>query len=392
MSAMLELARTSLPPVELDGVAILENIRALRPMLRERSDEIELGRRVPDDVVALLRASGAMRMMMPRAWGGPEMNLVDINIALEELALGNAAAAWCVMIQLDSGLYSGMLEEDTGRRLYPSLDTATSNVIRAAGRARQVEGGYIVNGRWSFASGCLHTDLFAGGCLLYGDDGDEPLKDEAGQPLHRMALARRDQLIAHDTWHTLGLRGTGSCDIEIKDLFLPADQLFDLGGRAHDGALYRWPAVLCAKMPGVVLGLARNAIETVEAILRERKEASDQATLALAKAHTLYASARAYVHGALAALGARLDAGELPDEAERVAVFLSRANAFQSARDAVQLLFDALGGAAIYAGQSALERHLRDINTACQHVMAQRRGQEAAGRLILGFDAQFSFL
>jgi alkylation response protein AidB-like acyl-CoA dehydrogenase len=389
---MLELAPAPLPPVELDGAAILENIRALRPLLQARSDEIELGRRVPDDVVALLRKAGALRMMMPRAWGGPEMNLIDINVALEELALGNAAAAWCVMIQLDSGLYSGMLDAEVARRLYPSLDTATSNVIRAAGRAQQVEDGYIVNGRWSFASGCLHTDLFAGGCLLYADDGDEPLKDEAGQPLHRMALARREQLISHDTWHTLGLRGTGSCDIEIKDLFLPAGQLFDLASPSHDGPMYRWPAVLCAKMPGVVLGLARGAIETFAAILRERKEASEQATLALAEAQSLYASARAYAHGALAALDARLAAGELPDEAERVAVFLSRVNAFQSARAAVQQLFDALGGAAIYTGQSALERHLRDINTACQHVMAQRRGQQAAGRLMLGFDAQFSFL
>ena len=82
-------------PAALDAGRILANIRALRPVLQERGEEIEQGRRLPADVVDLLRRAGAFRMMMPRAWGGPEMNPMQANEALEELALGNAAAAWC---------------------------------------------------------------------------------------------------------------------------------------------------------------------------------------------------------------------------------------------------------------------------------------------------------
>src|SRR5262245_9372969 len=117
---------------DLDAAQILANIRALRPMLQTRGNEIDELRRIPDDILEAVRASGAFRMMMPRKWGGPEMNPMQINEALEELAIGNGAVAWCVMIQTDSGQYSGFLTPEAGQRMYGDLDSATSNVIRAA--------------------------------------------------------------------------------------------------------------------------------------------------------------------------------------------------------------------------------------------------------------------
>jgi alkylation response protein AidB-like acyl-CoA dehydrogenase len=312
------------------------------------------------------------------------MNFMQLNEALEELAMGNAAVAWCVMIQTDSGQYSGMLDEKVARQMYPRLDMTTSNVIRPAGRALKVEGGYMVNGRWPFASGCLHTDWFAGGCHVFDSEGKSPLLDASGQPAHRMIVAKREEFLIHDTWYTTGLRGTGSNDIEAKDLFIPEERMFSFDNPSHPGALYLWPSVLCAKMPGVVLGIARSAIETVTLFMRSKKMKSEYIALAVADAQTLYASARAYVHHSLATVWNRLEAGQLPTEQERIAVFLARANAFQASRSAVQLVFDAFGGPAVYAKKTALERHLRDLNTACQHTFGQRRAQLAAGELMLG--------
>lgn len=369
---------------QLEAADILANIRALRPSLQARGAEIEELRRIPEDVLEAVRQTGAFRMMMPRAWGGPEMNPMQLNEALEELAVGNAAVAWCVMIQIDSGQYSGLLDPKVARRLFPRLDATTSNVIRAAGRAQKVEGGYLVNGRWPFASGCQHAEWFAGGCHVFEADGSGPVTGEDGRPLHRMVIAKRDEFIIHDTWHTTGLRGTGSNDIEAKDLFVPADHMFGFDAQSHAGALYQWPAILVAKMPGVVLGIARSAIELVTLYMRSKKMKSEYVALAVADAQTQYASSRAYVYSTLETLWARLQAGQQPTEQERIAIYLARANAFQSARQAVQILFDAFGGPAVYSKKTPLERHLRDLTTACQHTFGQRRAQLAAGEMMLG--------
>lgn len=381
------------PVRELSGEEILANIKAIGPALHARGSDIEELRRIPGDILDIVRQSGAFRMMMPRKWGGPQMNPMQINEALEELATGNAAVAWVVMIQMDSGLYSGLLDEKIARQMYSQLDMTTSNVIRAAGRARRVDGGYVVNGRWPFASGCLHTDWFAGGCLVFEDDGSGPLLNASGQPLNHMIMATREEFQIHDTWYTTGLRGTGSNDIEARNLFVPEERVFTFEDASHEGALYQWPALLCAKMPGVVLGIARAAIENVTGFMKDKKVKTERASLAVADAHALYASARSYVYHSLNVLWARLESGQQPTEQERVDVFLARANAFQASRAAVQILFDAVGGPAVYARKSVLERHLRDLNTACQHIMAQRGGQLAAGELILGaYEESYPFL
>jgi alkylation response protein AidB-like acyl-CoA dehydrogenase len=382
-------------PAVLDAAGLLANVRALRPALQERGEEIEQGRRLPADVVEMLRRAGAFRMMMPRAWGGPEMNPMQANEVLEELALGNAAAAWCAMIQMDSGLYSAYLNEELAHGMFGALDVSASNVLRPSGRARPVDGGYLVSGRWPFASGCLHADWFVGACLLYHDDSDRPTLNEHGAATFRMVVIRPAELVIHDTWHTTGLRGTGSNDIEADGVFVPHERSFSLhdgSSPARPGALYRWPAMLSAKMPGVVLGIARSAIETVCATLHGRKDAWEHTVLAVADAQTLYGAARAYMYGSLEALWRRLEGGEQPNEAERAAVALSRAHAFHAARQVVQLMYDAQGGAAVYSRKSVLDRHLRDINTACQHMMAQRKGQHAAAALLLGAEVPFSFI
>jgi alkylation response protein AidB-like acyl-CoA dehydrogenase len=382
-------------PAILDASRILANVRALRPTLLERGEEIEQGRRLPADVDNMLRRAGAFRMMMPRTWGGPEMNPMQVNEALEELALGSAAAAWCAMIQMDSGLYSAYLDEDVARGIFGSLDVSASNVLRPSGRAQPIDGGYVVSGRWPFASGCLHADWFVGACLLYHDDSDRPTLNERGAATFRMVVMQPADLTIHDTWYTTGLRGTGSNDIEANGVFVPHERCFSLhdgAPPAHPGALYRWPAMLSAKMPGVVLGIARSAIETVCATLHGRKDAWEHTVLAVADAQTLYGAARAYVYSSLEALWRRLEAGEMPNEAERAAVALSRAHAFHAARQVVQLMYDAQGGGAVYSRNSVLDRHLRDINTACQHMMAQRKSQHAAAALLLGAEVPFSFI
>src|SRR5262249_40230792 len=131
----------------LDAAGILARVRALQPALQARGEEIDALRRIPDDLVEDVRRTGVLRMMAPRAWGGPELSPVEANVVLEELALGNAAVAWCAMIQMDGGLYGGWLPRDAAREVLPRLDMGMSNVIRPLGRARRVDGGVVASGR-----------------------------------------------------------------------------------------------------------------------------------------------------------------------------------------------------------------------------------------------------
>lgn len=375
---------------------ILENVKGIQSMLQARGVEIDELRRIPEDIIEKVRQTGAFRMMMPHSWGGSELNPMQINHILEELSVGNASVAWCVMIQNDGAQYSGYLDDGVARQMYPSVDMATSNVVQPRGRAVTVDGGFIVNGLWPFASGCMHTDWFAGGCHVYVEGDDRPQVDSKGVPIHCMILARRDDFHIHDTWNTTGLRGTGSHDIEAHDLFVPKEHSFSFNmfeNVPRPGPLYLWPSILNAKMPGVVLGIARNAIETVVDYMKERKVKSERVSLAVADAQTHYASARAYVYASLEALWDKLTRQQFPNEQERIAIFLSRTNAFHASRAAVQLMYDVLGGEAVYTRKYPLDRNLRDINTACQHILGQRKAQQAAAELFLGvLDKPFPFL
>ncbi|NOX92131.1 MAG: hypothetical protein GXP18_06690 [Gammaproteobacteria bacterium] len=386
-----ERSKKTRQKVKLNCDKIMANINELRPMLQARSNEIDEARAIPDDIVESLREAGVFRMMVARSRGGPEMNPMQVNDALEELSVGNASVAWCAMIQMDSGQYSGLLDRDVARKLYPHLDMTTSNVVQPKGRAQKTKGGYIVNGVWHFASGCQHTDWFSGGCHVFEKDSDIPLKNENGKPLYIMILGKREQFIIHDTWYTTGLRGTGSNDVEAVDLFVPAENTFSFNFRENvspNSPLYSWPSILTAKMSGVVLGIARSAIETAVLVIREREIKSEQALLSITDAQVHYASAKNYVNNSLEALWAKLEKKSWPNKQERLAVFLSRANAFHSSRKAVQIIYDAMGASAVYTHKMPMDRHLRDINTACQHIVAQRRAQQAVADLMLGGEGE----
>src|SRR5262249_16211248 len=141
----------------MSATDILGNARGLNGYLREKSDEIEEARRLPDEVAERLRDAGMFRLMMPKEWGGPEMRPAAEVEGIEELAKGNASAAWCVMIGCDSGFFAGFLEDEAAREIYPRLDMATAGSATPTGRAERVAGGYRVTGQWAFGSGVTHA-------------------------------------------------------------------------------------------------------------------------------------------------------------------------------------------------------------------------------------------
>jgi alkylation response protein AidB-like acyl-CoA dehydrogenase len=271
-------------------------------------------------------------------------------------------------------------------------------MLQPAGRAVRENGGYRVTGRWGFGSGCTHADVMVGGCIIF--EGDQPVISERGLPEWRVMVAPASAFEIHDTWHTTGLAGSGSHDYAASDLFVPAEHSFSLFERARRSEpLYAFNGMFFANMHGVALGLARRAIDCTRAVVSEKRALPDMVLLkdlprvrsALARAELQLGAARAYTYETLDAVWERLcSRGELDPEL-RLALALSRVNAFRAARDVAQLMVDTAGTSAIYA-RSPLDRLLRDAITVTQHVVVQERVLETLGGMLVGEDSKLPFL
>src|SRR3954471_14504401 len=145
-------AQTPVTDPPQTAAEILARAKALAPVLRERSAEIEQARRLPADVGEMLRSAGVFRMCFGREWGGPELTSMEQTEVVEALAYGDASAAWCGAIGANTGLLSNFLQPAVVREMFPSLDTITAGVLAPAGRAEKVPGGFRLSGRWSFGS------------------------------------------------------------------------------------------------------------------------------------------------------------------------------------------------------------------------------------------------
>ncbi|MFD0207090.1 MULTISPECIES: acyl-CoA dehydrogenase family protein [Saccharothrix] len=386
-------------PVSPDSPAaeIMARAKAVAPLLRERAAEIEDARRLPADLVEVLRGTGVFRMGFGRNWGGPELNSVEQTEVIEALSYGDAGAGWCAMIGSDSGLYAQFLDEAVAKEMFTSLDMVTAGLLFPTGRAELVPGGYRLTGRWPFGSGITHADWVISGAFLYRDGQPEPGED--GDPHDsKLFIVPRADVEVIDTWHTTGLAGSGSCDYAITDVFVPEGRTvtFDTV-RNGEGPLAQ-PEVHMRNMPGVPLGVARAALDHVREIASTKvgpagAMADDYRTqVTIADCEADFAATRHAVYAALRRQHEVLSAGGTLDDLtadERAALPLSRRHAFRTARSIVSRLYDLLQTSSIYQ-RSPMDRWLRDTNTMCQHVVAQDRILQSAGAYLLGSKPSFA--
>jgi alkylation response protein AidB-like acyl-CoA dehydrogenase len=375
----------------LESADIFANVDALLPEIRRRRAEIAAARCLPRDLVDDLKTAGVFRIATPREWGGPEMSMPDQLRLLERLAHADGSVGWCVMIGCDIGYYSSFLDDAAARTLWPDLDMVTAGWVLPAGTARRVDGGYLVDGRWSFGSGCTHADVIVGGCIVHDHDGNLEIGPD-GQPVTRIIAAPAENFTIHDTWHTTGLAGSGSNDYSCQQLHVPAEHAFSFSDPVRrDGPLYRFPGSFTVKFHGTVLGLARRALDELIAII-ETKTVMPQmipmrelprAQTELADAETQYRAARAYSYVAVEAMWNALCDGRMPNDDERADILMSRCHAARSARDVTQRAMQLAGTQAIFSS-NPIDQLVRDAMTIAQHVAAGPMMTEAAGAILLG--------
>ena len=377
---------------------IMGRIRQFAPRIRERVQEIEDQRRLPADLVDGLRECGVFRAAMPAEWGGPELTSMEQIALIEELGKVDGSVAWCAMIGMDSGIYAGYLRPEAARTVYPQLDMITAGLVLPVGQAHELDDGYRVDGYWRFGSGSTHADWIVGGCNLFRDG--QLVIGPHGGPVWKLVLMPPAAVTINDNWHTTGLAGTGSYDYTVSGLSVPAEHVFEFNQPFRDSALHRGGVdTITRKMSGVPLGVARAAIDHVYELAEGRVDFPNtpwkqarRVRIAIGECEMKLTVARSAVYSSVEAQWKRLVANEPITPQERANAALTRYYAFRTAREITETLYDLVGGDAVYRDRTPLDRHLRDMTTACQHFVGKHQIVELAGQLLLGEEPDIPLL
>lgn len=377
------------------GNQVLSAVKKIGPVIAARSEEIELNRGLPQDVVELIGPTGAFRLYVPDDLGGPGVNPWESLEALEELAYHDGASGWCAMIGSTTSLMASSLPDPYATELFGSPEAIGGGFAMPSGRAVQTDGGLRVTGRWAWGSGTRHCTTIGGGCFIVDHDGNPaPRPDGLVMPF---VFFEPGDVEFIDNWHSSGLCGTGSGDYAVNNVFVPEGRWaqIGLGKPVRDNSLSRFSffGLFACAVAATAVGIGRRAIDELVVLAESktpqgsskslRQRTPVQADVAIAEARL--AAAWAFVRKAITDSWETAEVGDQPTEEQNRQLRLSATHATQTAADVAESMYKAGGGAAVYR-TSALQRCFRDAFVATQHAMVAPRTFETAGRIRLGLD------
>jgi indole-3-acetate monooxygenase len=375
-------------------------VRGIRDDIRAFSADIERLRRLPPPLVDLLTGTGIFRAGVPASLGGPEVDLVTQIEAFEELGRIEGSVGWCAMIGAQTSWTAGQLPTGEARTIFGSPDARTAGVFAPSGRAVLGRDTVMLTGRWPFASGVTHCQWIALGALVF--DGDQ-LRMDGDRPDARFVFVPVSEIEIEDTWDVSGLRGTGSTHVSCRDVVAPVSRTFPLlaSKPVQPGPLYRLPLLgaLAVGVASVALGVARDALDTLDALAAEKTPTGGRRTLAQrgqvqverATAEAELRSARSLLYEAVDAMWSRAVDGDEPTIEQRADVRLAATNAVRSSASVVDRAYESGGGTSIFAS-SRLQRDFRDVHAITQHIAGGPATLELIGRVLLGVETDVSQL
>ncbi|MGM4958866.1 acyl-CoA dehydrogenase family protein [Bradyrhizobium barranii] len=361
--------------------AMIARTRALVPRLRERAARTEELRHLPTETEKDLHDAGLFRMLQPKRIGGAELDYVALVDCAELLGMADASVAWNLANLASHHWMLGMFEQkaqDLVWRRDPDALIASSFIF-PAGRATRVEGGYRLHGSWPFSSGVASCEWNMLASVVYSDD-------EADGIEYRIFLLPKVDYKVLDTWNVTGLRGTGSCDVEVRDTFV-ADYMTvavgDLAGGPTPGSkvnpnpLYSLPvfSLFPYVLSGVALGNAQVCLDDYAEVARHRISTYNRAKLSdfqstqikIAEASAKIDAARLIMRSACvnAMEDARRD--RTPDMATKTRYRRDGAFSVNLCTDAVSMLFAASGARGLFT-TGVLQRQFRDAHAINSHL------------------------
>jgi alkylation response protein AidB-like acyl-CoA dehydrogenase len=369
---------------------LVQAARDAGELIEAHADKAERDRRLPKKVIDALRDAQLLRMCVPTAYGGPEADPVTMAKAIEAVAVADGAAGWITMIASTTSSLSVFLPSDWADKIYGDRRVITAGVFAPNGTATAADDGWLVDGRWQWGSGVHHCQWVVGGVIA--EDGRQQV----------MIFESADVTI-HDTWHTSGLRGTASNDFSVCQAVVPSGRAITLGVSQGDVEfpLATFPnfTLLAIGVAAVALGIARRAIDEFVEVAGEKRPQFGQRTIAqmgvpqadLAKAEAAVRSARAFLFDEVEQAWQTASSGDTVDLASRARMRLAGVNAAEAAARAVDSVYTMSGGTSIFES-SQLQRCLRDVHVATQHIAVAPRLYETLGKTFLGAEINSTML
>ena len=389
-------------PADIEAQPVVRAAAALQPAIRRYREEIEREQRLPPALVDELRAAGFYRLVIPRALGGLEVDPLTYLRVVELLAEGAGSVGWNLANNSIGQLVTLGLPDEGVREVHgQGPATIAGTAVQGGGQAAPVAGGYRVSGRWQFGSGCQESSWMLGSFQVL-DDGRPRLGPE-GRPLYwRGVFARAEAEIVPGSWDVAGLRGTGSFDWTVKDVFLPERRTMPHAGIPLDNQWERWPGVTYA-LPtqcwvgphhsAVITGIARAGIDALidlaggktprgrTGLLCDNPQVQD----AVGRADAILNAGRAYRTAMITELWNTVAAGNATTLEQRARCRLASVYAADSARQAMDLVYRH-GGSTSFKRESRLAECWRDLHVVGQTVTIAPEWYPIGGRVYLGID------
>lgn len=380
---------------------LLRAVREIEPVIRQHAAEAERDRKLAAPVAQAMHQAGLYRLWRPKAFGGFELELIDALRIIEEVSRIDSAAGWNLQIAVAHDMFAPWFGDQAAQEIF-SVDAIPVGAFNPARKAVPVEGGYRITGRTSYVSGAHHATAFIGFANIY--DGDKLRVDANGAPETRLIAVPASEVDIVDNWNTMGMRGSGSHDVDMQDVFIPEHWAVPWGplekpGSAYHGPLYRltvWPAIAALVAPA--LGVARAAIdETIELIINKTpafgtKTLKDNSVVQakLATAEAKLGASRAYFFDTFEEAWREAVAGRPITLKLKGKMQLAMTHATLECAEAVRLVHEIAGASGIRE-EHAFARHFRDVHVIAQHGFTNASKLESVGQILLGLDPEWPF-
>lgn len=354
------------------------------------AEATERNRKLAPELARDLAAAGMFKLFVPSEIGGLELSPVEGNRLIYELARHDASSAWVSMIGSTAALGAAFIAPEISADMFAAPARITCGIFAPNGRAVKNGDTYRVSGRWAWASGSANADYIGLGCLEV---------DAAGAPLPerppRLVMVPREEIIFHDTWHTIGLCGTSSGDVELDNVEIPVAHSYTISAQKpwSDSALYKMPyfGFLATGVAAVALGNAQAALHDIHELALQKTPAGHSRALAekssvqsaLAEAEAQLRSADAFYWQVLENIWHAVTHGADITPAARADLRLISTFAVRTSLQVIRTAHDIAGGSSVYK-DLPLQRRLRDAETMSQHMITNAATFELVGRVKLG--------
>ena len=343
-------------------------------------------------------------MLAPTAHGGLELPITDVLKVWEAVARIDSAAAWNLVMNQSIAAFAAWLPEEGAKELFAQPPVTVAGALFPPAGARRVEGGWLITGRVPFASGCHSAAWLAMPAVEL--DGDQPKIDPGtGQPAPFGAFFPRSDAEILDTWHTVGMRGTGSADISVTDLFVPDRRTMPVAPLSKPAPGFEGPLYWMMPFPPILgeatvsVGVAAAAVDAAIEVVSTKVPAYQATPLreqqlahhGLGKALARVNAARDTLHAAANAAYEEAAAASPLSWPTKIRLQLAVCLAAESCAEAVRLVDDVVGTSSIRLGQR-FERHFRDAHVLTQHASKSSPRYASAGRLLCGLENDWIWL